>query len=230
MPVYATVKFLRVSPWKVRRYVRAFKGKSVDEAKAFLAFHPSPTCDSLLKVLDSAVANAENNFELDPSLLVVKNVLVDGGPSYRRFRPVMRGRAHPIKKRTSHVTFELDFPESIRRELAPGTGRDDAEKVSRGGRKTKPPEPKAVPGERTKNAEEKSKRKALAELKEGKESESAKAVTGAKGKLAKSESKAEKAGTKTVKRPAKPATTEISVGKKGASASGKTRKGGKGGE
>ncbi len=115
MPIVSKVKYLRVSPWKVRRYALAFKGKGVEEARAFLAFHPSPTCKSLLKVLNSAVANAENNYELDPSIMIVKNVIVDGGPSYKRYQPVMRGRAYPILKRTSHVTIELDFREDLRK-------------------------------------------------------------------------------------------------------------------
>lgn len=117
MAVTAKVKFLPVSPWKLRRYARAFVGKDIESARAFLSFHPSPTCKSLLKLLESAVANAENNFELDPSLLIVNRVLIDGGPKYKRIQPVMRGMAHRIAKPTSHVTIELDFPRALKKEL-----------------------------------------------------------------------------------------------------------------
>ncbi len=135
MEVSAKVRYLRVSPWKVRRYVQAIKGKGIEEARAYLALHPSPTCKALLKLLNSAVANAENNFELDSSLLYIKNITVDGGPMYKRFRPMMRMRAYPIRKRTSHVTLILDFPEHLKQELSSSAGEDEAKKEARRPRK-----------------------------------------------------------------------------------------------
>jgi large subunit ribosomal protein L22 len=107
--VTATLKYMRVSPFKVRKYTQLFKGKSVEEARAILAYHPSPTCEAILKLLNSAVANAENNHDLDPELLIVKNVVVDGASTYKRIRPRARGRANRILKRTSHITIEVDI-------------------------------------------------------------------------------------------------------------------------
>jgi len=111
----ARIRFLRVSPFKVRRYTRPLEGQSIDRARAMLGFQPSPTCRDLLKLLDSAVANAENNLEMDPELMVVSRVQVDGGPNYRRVHPRARGRAYRIVKRTSHVTIELDLRPELRR-------------------------------------------------------------------------------------------------------------------
>jgi large subunit ribosomal protein L22 len=112
--VTAKLKFLRVSPFKVRKYAQLFKGKPIDEAKAILAYHPSPTCESILKLLNSAVANAENNFEMDPEMMFVRNVLVDGGPTYKRMRPRARGRGNQILKRTCHVIIELDLQDKYK--------------------------------------------------------------------------------------------------------------------
>ena len=114
MSVTAKLRFLRVSPYKVRKYAQLFKGKSIEEARAILAYHPSPTCGAMLKLLNSAVANAENNNELDPELMLVKNVLVDGGPTYRRWRARARGRGNRILKRSSHVTIELDLRDEFK--------------------------------------------------------------------------------------------------------------------
>lgn len=114
MPVTATLKYMRVSPFKVRKYTQLFKGKSVEEARAILAYHPSPTCEAILKLLNSAVANAENNHDLDPALLVVRNVVVDGASTYKRIRPRARGRANRILKRTSHITIEVDLKAEYR--------------------------------------------------------------------------------------------------------------------
>lgn len=114
MTVTAKLKFLRVSPFKVRKYAQLFKGKPIDEAKAILAYHPSPTCESILKLLNSAVANAENNFEMDSEMMFVRNVLVDGGPTYKRMRPRARGRGNQILKRTCHVIIELDLQDKYK--------------------------------------------------------------------------------------------------------------------
>ncbi len=114
MTVTAKLKFLRVSPFKVRKYAQLFKGKPIEEAKAILAYHPSPTCESILKLLNSAVANAENNFEMDPEMMFVRNVLVDGGPTYKRMRPRARGRGNQILKRTCHIIIELDLQDKYK--------------------------------------------------------------------------------------------------------------------
>jgi len=174
MPVTAKVRFLRVSPWKVRRYARAFVGNDIDKARAFLSFEPSPTCKSLLKLLNSAVANAENNYELDPKLLVVKRVVVDGGPSYKRWQPSMRGRALPIKKRTCHVTIELDFKEELRvgrMEQAPleekkaRKAKAEAEKPAAKGKKVSEKTEKQAPKKAMKTRESRGKKEGADEVK-----------------------------------------------------------------
>jgi large subunit ribosomal protein L22 len=103
-----------VSPFKVRKYAQLFKGKGIEEARAILSYHPSPTCDDLLRLLNSAVANAENNHEFDPELMEVKNVLVDGAMTHKRWRPRARGRVNRIRKRTSHVLIEIDLKEEFK--------------------------------------------------------------------------------------------------------------------
>ncbi len=114
MSVTAKLRFLQVSPFKVRKYAQLFKGKSIEEARAVLAYHPSPTCASLLKLLNSAVANAENNREYDPQLLFVRNVIVDGAATQKRLKTRARGRGNRILKRTSHVTIEVDLKDKFK--------------------------------------------------------------------------------------------------------------------
>jgi len=175
MAVTAKVRFLRVSPFKVRRYARAFVGCDIEKARAFLSFQPSPTCKSLLKLLNSAVANAENNYELDPNLLVVKRVVVDGGPSYKRWQPSMRGRALPIKKRTCHVTIELDFREKLKvakvdetseeKKKAKRSGKGKAEKPEVEGKKASEKVEKRAPKRIKKERELKGEEEGTAEVK-----------------------------------------------------------------
>jgi len=124
--VTARIKFLRVSPFKVRRYTQLIEGQDIARARALLRFQPSPTCQDLLKLLNAAVANAENNFEMDPELMVVSRVQVDGGPSYRRIKPRARGRAYRIVKRTSHVQIELDLRPELRIATRGGAAREEA--------------------------------------------------------------------------------------------------------
>jgi len=112
--VTAKLRFMPVSPYKVRKYAQLFKGKGIEEARAILSYHPSPTCEDLLRLLNSAVANAENNHEFDPELMEVKNVLVDGAMTHKRWRPRARGRVNRIRKRTSHVLIEIDLKEEFK--------------------------------------------------------------------------------------------------------------------
>lgn len=142
MSVTAKLKFLRVSPFKVRKYAQLFKGKPIDEAKAILAYHPSPTCESILKLLNSAVANAENNFEMDPEMMFVRNVLVDGGPTYKRMRPRARGRGNQILKRTCHVIIELDLQDKYKTASEASKPEEKAAKPKR--RAAKPAAAKAA--------------------------------------------------------------------------------------
>lgn len=104
MQVRAQAKYLRRGPRKVRRYTELIVGKPIAQARAILAVQASPACRELSKVLESAIANAENNFGLDPDDLLVGRAYVDEGMTIPRIRPRARGRADRIKKRTCHVT------------------------------------------------------------------------------------------------------------------------------
>lgn len=108
MEVKATTKYTRISPSKLRLPVNEIKGKNAGQALTLLKFMPLKAAGIIHKTLQSAVANAENNNELDVDKLVVKNIIVDQGPSLKRFRPRARGRAGRILKRTSHLTVIVD--------------------------------------------------------------------------------------------------------------------------
>ncbi len=105
--VRAQAKYVRSSARKARIVCEHIRGKSVDEARAILAFTPRAIARDWSKVLESAVANAEHNHELVGEHLVVKAAHADEGPTLKRFRPRAMGRATPIRKRTSHLTIML---------------------------------------------------------------------------------------------------------------------------
>ncbi|MFP4635681.1 MAG: 50S ribosomal protein L22 [Nitriliruptoraceae bacterium] len=102
--VKATARFVRVSPTKVRQLTQLIVGQPVHEAQRVLEFADKHAARPLLKVLNSAIANAENNDELDPDELVVDRAFADEGPTLRRYQPRALGRAYRIRKRTSHIT------------------------------------------------------------------------------------------------------------------------------
>ena len=105
MEVRAVAKDTGISPRKVRLLADMVRGKKVDEALAILRFAPTPTARVVAKVVKSAVANADNNFQMSPSDLKIVTIFVDGARSLKRFRPRARGRASPILKRSSHITI-----------------------------------------------------------------------------------------------------------------------------
>ncbi|UQS82359.1 50S ribosomal protein L22 [Bombilactobacillus folatiphilus] len=100
----ATAKTVRIAPRKVRLVVDLIKGKSAAEALAILQFTPRAGSPIVAKVLKSAIANAEHNYDLDTQNLVVTEAYVNEGPTLKRFRPRAKGSASPINKRTSHIT------------------------------------------------------------------------------------------------------------------------------
>lgn len=104
----AVAKYIRISPSKVRIVLDVIRGKNYEDAVAILKNMPNAATESVIKVLESAGANAENNLGLNKADLVVAETFVDGGPILKRFQPVSKGRAHSIKKRTSHITVILD--------------------------------------------------------------------------------------------------------------------------
>jgi ribosomal protein L22 len=105
--VRAHAKYVRTSARKARLVCDHIRGKSVPEARAILAFAPRAVARDWAKLLDSAVANAENNHELLGDDLRIKEVYADEGPTLKRFRPRAMGRATQIRKRTSHLTITL---------------------------------------------------------------------------------------------------------------------------
>ncbi len=104
MEVKATTRYTRISPFKLRLPISEIKGKGAEQALTLLKFMPLKAAGIMHKTLQSAIANAEHNNDMDVDKLVVKNVIVDHGPSMKRFRPRARGRASRILKRTSHIT------------------------------------------------------------------------------------------------------------------------------
>lgn len=105
---YARARFVRDSPMKVRRVIELIKGRKAEDALAILRFAPQAASQPVAKVLASAMANAENNLDLDPDTLWVKNAYADEGPTLKRIRPRAQGRAYRIRKRTSHITVEVE--------------------------------------------------------------------------------------------------------------------------
>ena len=104
----AVAKFVRIAPRKVRVVLDIIRGKNVAEAFAILKFTPKAGAEVVEKVLRSAVANAENNFDMDVDKLFIKTAFADGGPTMKRIHPRSRGQAFKILKRTSHVTIVVD--------------------------------------------------------------------------------------------------------------------------
>ncbi len=104
MEVRTVAKDTGISPRKVRPLIDIVRGKKVDEALNILRFTPTPTARVVAKVVKSAAANAENNFQMSPSDLKIVKVFADGARSLKRFRPRARGRANQILKRSSHIT------------------------------------------------------------------------------------------------------------------------------
>jgi large subunit ribosomal protein L22 len=100
----AVAKYIRIAPRKVRLVVDLIRGKNIREALAILEFTPRGASPVVAKVVKSAVANAENNHNMDTDRLFVKEIYVDEGPTLKRFHPRAQGRAYSILKRTSHVT------------------------------------------------------------------------------------------------------------------------------
>ncbi|MGH2652991.1 MAG: 50S ribosomal protein L22 [Actinomycetota bacterium] len=113
MEARAKARFVRVSPRKARRVVDLIRGIPVSDARRVLGLSNLGAATPVRKVLDSAVANAENTVGAVPENLVVSRAFVDEGPTLRRWRPRALGRATPIRKRTSHITVIVETPEEV---------------------------------------------------------------------------------------------------------------------
>lgn len=113
MQAKAVAKYIRMSPYKVRRVIDVVRGKPVSEALSILKYMPQRAAGEVARTIKSAAANAENNFDMDPEDLVVKTIFADQGPVLKRFMPRARGRVDMIRKRTTHITVIVDDGEEV---------------------------------------------------------------------------------------------------------------------
>ena len=104
----AHVRHVRLSPKKAKLVLDLVRGRSVDEALAILQFTPKATSPIVIKLINSAIANAVNNLELDRDSLYVAEIYATPGPTLKRYKPRSRGSAAPFYRRTSHISVVLD--------------------------------------------------------------------------------------------------------------------------
>lgn len=107
----AILRKIRISPKKANLVAGMVRGKTVKDALAVLKFTPKKGAKIIYKVVHSAASNAKNNFKQSIDDLVITKILVTKGPTYKRSLPISRGRVHPIRKRTSHITVEVGLME-----------------------------------------------------------------------------------------------------------------------
>ena len=122
MKVVTKLRYLRIAPRKVRLVTKLIRKKEAEQAKTILNFTNKKGANPLLKLLEAAMANARNNFQIDPTNLYISKITVDQGPIQKRWRPRSRGMANPIQKKTSHITLVLD-------EITPGKKIKKVKKV-----------------------------------------------------------------------------------------------------
>ncbi len=108
MEVSATAKGIRISPKKARPVINMIRGKGADEALAILKYTPTPVAEKISRVVKSAVANAENNYQMIPSEMKIVEAYVNEGTRMKRARFTGRGRISPILKRFSHITIVVE--------------------------------------------------------------------------------------------------------------------------
>ncbi|MGD9138988.1 MAG: 50S ribosomal protein L22 [Desulfobacterales bacterium] len=113
MEVRAVSKYVRISPRKVHKVIGAVKGKPVESGIQILKFMPQKAAGILAKIVQSAVANADHNADIDIDLLVIRNITADQGPVLKRWKARARGRGTRILKRTSHITVTLAEETSV---------------------------------------------------------------------------------------------------------------------
>ena len=113
MQAKASNRMVRISPNKVRPVMDLVRGKPVERALAILRYMPHKAAKEIARTIQSAAANAENNFEMEPTDLIVKTIFADEGPALKRMMPRARGRGDRIRKRTTHITVIVDDGEEI---------------------------------------------------------------------------------------------------------------------
>jgi large subunit ribosomal protein L22 len=121
MQARASSRYVRITPTKARRVIDLVRGRHVDDARRILRFSAIGAAHTVAKILDSAVANAEQTPGVIPENLMVKAAWVDEGPTLKRFRPRAYGRAARVRKRTSHITLVVESIEPFEEVAASGT-------------------------------------------------------------------------------------------------------------
>ncbi len=140
MEIRVKLSNLRTSPRKVRQVIDLVRGKKVPEAQSMLLFTTNRSARSVLKLLNSAVASAKHDFQLDEANLFISKITVDEGPKLKRWHPMSRGRAYPIIKRSSHVALILsEITPKIEKEIK----TDNIEKIEAKKPKAKIRKPKS---------------------------------------------------------------------------------------
>lgn len=128
----AILKQVRISPKKANLIAQLVRNHNAVEAINILKYTPKKGAAILKKVVESAVANAENNFKQNRETLVIKEIIVSDGPTYKRSIPISRGRVHPLLKRTSHITVKVetakDAPETKKNTTKSATTKETAAK------------------------------------------------------------------------------------------------------
>ena len=135
MPVIAKIRYLRIAPRKVRLVADLIRGKEAEEARTILNFTTKKAAFPLLKLLNSAIANAKNNFQLDAGNLYISKITVDEGRKYKRWMARARGRVSEIQKKTSHISIILD---EIKKSPRKAKKAEKAKKVEKPEKKTEP--------------------------------------------------------------------------------------------
>lgn len=142
----AQLNYLRIAPRKVRLVANLIKGLPVSEAEALLSLQPRRASHDILKLLESAVANAKNNQRINERKLFIKEIRVDGGPMLKRFSPRAMGRATPIQKKSSHITLvlgEAEAPGEVRFQIVKQEKIKRVKKEIRSKKEKESPKPKA---------------------------------------------------------------------------------------
>jgi large subunit ribosomal protein L22 len=121
----AVAKYVRIAPRKARLVADEIRGKSYPEAVSLLRFTNKRAAQIVGGVIESAAANAEHNEDADPNELVVREIRVDEGPTIKRYRARAMGRATMIRKRTSHISVELDVPAGVAADVIDTPGDEE---------------------------------------------------------------------------------------------------------
>ncbi len=114
MEIKAKLNYLRIAPRKVRLVADLVRNMDVKEAETQLKFMPKRASTPLLKLLNSAIANAKNNFNLEKDVLYIKKLTINEGPPFKRWRAGSRGKANPIVKKSAHVTLVLEIKKGVK--------------------------------------------------------------------------------------------------------------------